>query len=69
LDWFAAERLLALNTRGQIGWGHASCSGHPCGLLEGLTLDYLSDISGGGFLILSSDAERRCACGSASSRL
>tara|TARA_B100000925_G_C21931293_1_gene440376 strand:- start:14 stop:340 length:327 start_codon:yes stop_codon:yes gene_type:complete len=38
-------------------------------LLEGLTLDYRSDISGGGFLILSNDAVRCCACGSAFSRL
>ena len=38
-------------------------------LLEDLTLDYRSDISGGGFLILSSDAVRCCACGSAFSRL
>ena len=37
-------------------------------LLEGLTLDYRSDISGGGFLILSSDQVRCCACGSAFSR-
>ena len=41
----------------------------PCGLPEGLTLDYLNDVSGGGFLILSSDAEHRCACSSALSRL
>ena len=38
-------------------------------LLEGLTLDYRSDISGGGFLIVSGDAVRCCACGSAFSRL
>ena len=38
-------------------------------LLEGLTLDYRSDISGGGFLILSSDQVRCCACGSAFSRI
>lgn len=38
-------------------------------LLEGLTLDYRSDISGGGFLILGSDQVRCCACGSAFSRL
>ena len=38
-------------------------------LLEGLTLDYRSDISGGGFLILSSGAVRCCACGSAFSRV
>ena len=35
---------------------------------QGLTLDYRSDISGGGFLILSSDQVRCCACGSAFSR-
>ncbi len=37
-------------------------------LLEGLTLDYRSDISGGGFLILNTDQVRCCACGSAFSR-
>ena len=36
--------------------------------LEGLCLDYRSDLSGGGFLIRSSEGVTPCACGSAFSR-
>ena len=46
-----------------------SLNGTPAARAEGVTLDYRSDISGGGFLILSCDAVRCCACGSAFSRL
>ena len=38
-------------------------------LLEGLCLDYRSDLSGGGFLIRSGSGVEPCACGSAFSRL
>ncbi len=36
--------------------------------LEGLCLDYRGDLSGGGFLILSSDRVTPCTCGSSFSR-
>ena len=38
------------------------------GQLQGLTLDYRGDLSGGGFLIRGSEAIQPCACGSAFSR-
>lgn len=38
-------------------------------LLTGLGLDYRGDLSGGGFLVRSGDGIRRCACGTAFSRL
>ena len=36
--------------------------------LEGLCLDYRGDLSGGGFLIRSSDGVTPCTCGSSFSR-
>ena len=33
-------------------------------LFKGLTLDYYSDLSGGGFLITTPDNSIRCSCGS-----
>ncbi|MCP9773610.1 AIR synthase [Synechococcus sp. Tobar12-5m-g] len=37
--------------------------------LAGLNLDYRGDLSGGGFLIRSSEAVQCCACGAAFSRV
>jgi Fe-S cluster assembly iron-binding protein IscA len=37
--------------------------------LAGLSLDYRGDLSGGGFLIRSSDTVQCCACGAAFSRM
>ena len=37
-------------------------------LLQGLSLDYRGDLSGGGFLVRGGEAVRSCACGAAFSR-
>ncbi|NDD44320.1 MAG: AIR synthase [Synechococcaceae bacterium WB9_4xB_025] len=39
------------------------------GQLEGLCLDYRSDLSGGGFLVTARSGIRCCPCGSAFTRL
>jgi Fe-S cluster assembly iron-binding protein IscA len=37
-------------------------------LLAGLSLDYRGDLSGGGFLVRTSDGVSSCACGASFSR-
>jgi Fe-S cluster assembly iron-binding protein IscA len=42
--------------------------GEQVTLLAGLSLDYRGDLSGGGFLVRSSNGLKSCACGAAFSR-